>query len=67
MTRIARHELAHRIGGNARSFAGDCSGSTAAEYAILTAIAVAIIVVVTQVGGSLNALYLRVENAMSSF
>jgi Flp pilus assembly pilin Flp len=64
---IRRRELEKRIAGSARRFARDCSATTAIEYALLTFIAVAIIVVVSQLGGSLNALYSSVQNAMSSF
>jgi Flp pilus assembly pilin Flp len=48
-------------------FAGDCSGSNAVEYAILTFIAVAIVVAVSQLGAAVSALYVQVQNAMSSF
>jgi Flp pilus assembly pilin Flp len=67
MTRITRHEFETHIGEGVRRFARDCSGSTAVEYAILTFIAVAIITIVSQVGGNVNALYERVETALSKF
>jgi hypothetical protein len=40
--------LPNRIGAMARRFAADTSGTTAIEYAIMTFIAVAIMVVITQ-------------------
>jgi Flp pilus assembly pilin Flp len=65
--RITRHGLGTLVGGSARRFARDRSGTTAAEYAIMTLIAVAIIAIVSQVGGNVNALYERVETALSKF
>jgi Flp pilus assembly pilin Flp len=67
MTRITREELETLIAENARRFARDCSGTTAIEYVILTFIAVAIIAIVSQVGGNVNALYERVVTAFSKF
>ncbi|HEV7463601.1 MAG TPA: Flp family type IVb pilin [Methyloceanibacter sp.] len=39
----------------------DRSGTTAIEYAIMTFIAVAIMVVITQLGGNVTAMYERVQ------
>jgi Flp pilus assembly pilin Flp len=64
---ITRHGLGTLVGGSARRFARDCSGTTAIEYVILTFIAVAIIAIVSQVGGNVNALYERVVTAFSKF
>jgi Flp pilus assembly pilin Flp len=53
--------LPNRVGVTVRRFAVDCSGTTAIEYAIMTFIAVAIMVVITQLGGNVTAMYERVQ------
>lgn len=52
--------LPNRVGATARRFGADRSGTTAIEYAIMT-IAVAILVVITQLGGNVTAMYERVQ------
>jgi Flp pilus assembly pilin Flp len=63
---IRRHELETHIAENVPWLACDCSGATSIEHANLTFIAVAIILVVNQVGGSLNSLYQSVQTALSA-
>jgi Flp pilus assembly pilin Flp len=53
--------LPNRVGATARRFGADRSGTTAIEYAIMTFIAVAILVVITQLGGNVTAKYERVQ------
>jgi Flp pilus assembly pilin Flp len=53
--------LPNRSGAMARRFAADTSGTTAIEYAIMTFIAVAIMVVITPLGGNVTAMYERVQ------
>jgi Flp pilus assembly pilin Flp len=53
--------LPNRVGATARRFAADRSRTTAIEYAIMTFIAVAIMVVITQLGGNVTAMYERVQ------
>jgi Flp pilus assembly pilin Flp len=52
-----------RLNELARRFARDCSGATAVEYAVMTFIAIAIVVVVNQLGISVAALYDQVATA----
>jgi len=44
-------------------FLADSSGATAIEYAIVALIGVAVIALVTQIGGSVNSLYEKVVEA----
>jgi Flp pilus assembly pilin Flp len=53
--------LPNRVGATARRFAADRSGTTAIECAIMTFIAVTIMVVITQLGGNVTAMYGRVQ------
>ena len=46
----------------AQRFATDRSTSTAIEYALMTFIAVAVIVAVTNLGGTVNSMYEQVKN-----
>jgi Flp pilus assembly pilin Flp len=48
---------------HARRFLADSSGATAIEYAIVALIGVAVIALVTQIGGSVNTLYEKVVQA----
>lgn len=66
MIRSAREVIVRRLGDCARRFAGDRSASNAIEYALLTFIAAAIIVAVSQLGGAVTGLYVQVQNAMGS-
>lgn len=52
--------LPARLAATARRFAADASATTAIEYAIMSLIAVAIIVLVSQVGTSVNGMYEKV-------
>ena len=47
----------------ARRFLDDSSGATAIEYGIVALIGVAVIALVTQIGGSVNTLYEKVVEA----
>lgn len=47
-----------------RRFVRDCSGGTAVEYAVMTFIAIAIVLAVSQLGGTLNSLYLSFASAI---
>ena len=53
--------LPNRVDATARRFAADRSGTTAIECAIMTFIAVTIMVVITQLGGNVTAMYERVQ------
>jgi Flp pilus assembly pilin Flp len=48
----------------ARRLARDSSGATAIEYAIMTFIAIAVIVAVNQLGGTVNDMY---ESVVAAF
>jgi Flp pilus assembly pilin Flp len=54
------------LAGAARRFAVDNSATSAIEYAIMTFIAVAVIAVVTQLGGTVNGMYERVQEALGN-
>jgi Flp pilus assembly pilin Flp len=58
--------LAKRLGGAARRFAVDNSATSAIEYAIMTFIAVAVIAVVTQLGGTVDGMYQRVQEVLGN-
>jgi Flp pilus assembly pilin Flp len=58
--------LCESAAGWARRFAADVSGTTAIEYALMTFIAIAIIVVVGQLGGTVAGLYQSVEDAFKN-
>jgi Flp pilus assembly pilin Flp len=51
--------------GSARRFARDCSAATAVEYAVMTFIAIAIVVVVNQLGIGVAGLYDSVAAAFN--
>jgi Flp pilus assembly pilin Flp len=53
------------LNGLARRFARDCSAATAVEYAVMTFIAIAIVVVVNQLGVSVAGLYDSVAGAFN--
>lgn len=53
--------LPARLAATLRRFAADTTAATAIEYAVMTFIAVAIVAVVSQVGTSVTALYVKVE------
>ena len=55
-----------RFAAAARRFAVDSSATSAIEYAIMTFIAVAVIAVVTQLGGTVNGMYERVQEALGN-
>ena len=46
-----RAALPIRLAATARRLAADCSGATAIEYGIMTLIAIAIMALVSQIGG----------------
>jgi Flp pilus assembly pilin Flp len=50
-----------RLGAAARRFAADSTGVTAVEYAVMTFIAIAIVLAITQLGDSVGAMYERVQ------
>ena len=47
----------------ARRFAADRSGATAIEYGIMTLIAIAIMALVSQIGGSVSGMFEMLKNA----
>ena len=49
-----------RLAATAQRFAADQSATTAVEYAVMTLIAIGIVVAVTALGGSVTAMYERV-------
>ncbi len=49
--------LTMRLSAAARRFAVDCSGATAVEYGILTLIAIAIMALVSEIGGSVSGMF----------
>jgi Flp pilus assembly pilin Flp len=49
-----------------RRFASEQSAATAAEYAVMTLIAIGIVAAVSQVGDSVSAMYARVQAAFSN-
>ncbi len=51
-----------RLAATARRFAADGSATTAIEYAVMTFIAVAVVAAITQLGGSVTAMYEQVQN-----
>jgi Flp pilus assembly pilin Flp len=55
--------LAMRLSAAARRFAADCSGATAIEYGILTLIAIAIMAMVSQIGGSVSGMFDMLKGA----
>ena len=60
-----RAALPIRLAATARRFAADCSGATAIEYGIMTliAIAIAIMALVGQIGGSVSGMFEMLKNA----
>ena len=60
-----REALPIRLAATARPFAADCSGATAIEYGIMTliAIAIAIMALVSQIGGSVSGMFEMLKNA----
>ena len=52
-----REALPIRLAATARRFAADCSGATAIEYGIMTLIAIAIMALVSQIGGSVSGMF----------
>ena len=47
-------------------FAKDSSGATAVEYAVMTFIAIAIVLVVSQLGDAVKAMYESVQEAVAN-
>lgn len=58
--------LSAKCGRMASRLAQDCSGATAIEYAIMTFIAIAVLVIVNQLGISVAGLYQRVLDGFNS-
>lgn len=58
-----RGALPIRLAATARRFAADCSGATAIEYGIMTLIAIAIMALVSQIGGSVSGMFEMLKNA----
>ena len=58
-----RAALPIRLAATARRFAADCSGATAIEYGIMTLIAIAIMALVSQIGGSVSGMFEMLKNA----
>ncbi len=58
-----REALPIRLAATARRFAADCSGATAIEYGIMTLIAIAIMALVSQIGGSVSGMFEMLKNA----
>ena len=58
-----REALPRRLAATARRFAADCSGATAIEYGIMTLIAIAIMALVSQIGGSVSGMFEMLKNA----
>ena len=56
-----REALPIPLAATARRFAADCSGATAIEYGIMTAIA--IMALVSQIGGSVSGMFEMLKNA----
>ena len=56
-------KLRARIGETARAFAADDSGASAIEYALMTFITIAIVVVIGLLGDSVSALFMSVQAA----
>ena len=52
-----------RLAATARRFAADRSGATAIEYGIMTLIAIAIMALVSQIGGSVSGMFEMLKNA----
>jgi Flp pilus assembly pilin Flp len=52
-----------RLTAEARRFLADNSGATAIEYAIVALIGVAVIALVSQIGGTVNGFYEKVVKA----
>ena len=57
----SRAKLPVRLAVTARRFAAHQTGATAVEYALMTFIAIAIMLAVSQLGGSVTAMYERVQ------
>lgn len=57
--------LAMRLSVAIRRFAADGSGATAIEYGILTLIAIAIMAVVSQIGGSVSGMFDMLKGAFN--
>jgi Flp pilus assembly pilin Flp len=55
--------LGMRLSVAARRFVADCSGATAIEYGILTLIAIAIMAVISQIGGSVSGMFEMLKGA----
>ena len=58
-----REALPIRLAAAARRFTADCSGATAIEYGIMTLIAIAIMALVSQIGGSVSGMFEMLKNA----
>jgi Flp pilus assembly pilin Flp len=54
--------LSRQLGRIVSGFADDCSGATAVEYAIMTFIAIAVLVAVNHLGVSVAGMYQRVQD-----
>jgi len=55
--------LGMRLSVAARRFAADCSGATAIEYGVLTLLAIAIMALVSQIGGSVSGMFEMLKDA----
>ena len=61
----SRETLPIRLAATARRFAADCSGATAIEYGIMTLIAIAIMALVSQIGGSVGSMFDMLKGAFN--
>ena len=61
-----RMRMPVRLAVAARRFAADQSAATAVEYAVMTFIAIAIVAVISKLGGSVTAMYERVEGLFTN-
>ncbi len=52
-----------RLAATARCFAADCSGATAVEYGVLVLIGIAIMALVSQIGGSVSGMFEMLKGA----
>jgi Flp pilus assembly pilin Flp len=52
-----------RLAATVRCFAVDCSGATAVEYGVLILIGIAIMAVVSQIGGSVSGMFEMLKGA----
>jgi Flp pilus assembly pilin Flp len=58
-----RDRRSSRLAATVRCFAVDCSGATAVEYGVLILIGIAIMEVVSQIGGSVSGMFEMLKGA----